>query len=168
MRTAQHHRTRSKAGNVNARACRGESRGRIEVRATLVMADEPEEELAERLFAKWAGGKGTSKSQLERETWGDGKSHGRRFDRFVRERLGVSTARPSKQTDRIQDLEQRVRSLGSHPIGGFAVVIVVIPGSPRKSTPTPKCISLRESRADRSSTSPPSLGERRFARADSE
>lgn len=81
------------------------------------MVDETEEELAERLFAQWDGGKGTSKSQLERETWGDGKSHGRRFDRFVREHLGVSTARPSKQTDRIEDLEQQVRSLGRHPVG---------------------------------------------------
>jgi hypothetical protein len=76
-----------------------------------------DEELAERLFAEWDGGSGTSKSELERRTWGDGKSHGRRFDRFVREHLGVSTARPSKQTDRIHDLEQQVRSLGAHPAG---------------------------------------------------
>jgi hypothetical protein len=81
------------------------------------VADETEEGLAERLFAEWDGGAGTSKSELERRTWGDGKSHGRRFDRFVREHLGVSTAKPSKQTDRIHDLEQQVRSLGGHPTG---------------------------------------------------
>jgi len=79
--------------------------------------DETDEELAERLYAEWDGGRGTSKSELERRTWGDGSSHGRRFDRFVRQQLGVSTSRTSKQTDRIADLEQQVRSLGSHPVG---------------------------------------------------
>lgn len=79
--------------------------------------DETDEELAEHLYAEWDGGRGTSKSELERRTWGDGSSHGRRFDRFVRQQLGVSASKTSKQTDRIADLEQQVRSLGSHPVG---------------------------------------------------
>ena len=73
--------------------------------------------LAERLFALWDHGRGVSKSELERATWGDGSSHGRRFDRFIWNHLGVSTNKPSKQTDRISDLEQQVRSLGGHPVG---------------------------------------------------
>ncbi len=81
------------------------------------MATETDEELAERLFAEWDYGAGTSKSELERRTWGDGKSHGRKFDRFVREHLGVSTAKPSRQTNQIEDLEQQVKSLGQHPVG---------------------------------------------------
>ncbi len=84
------------------------------------MAEEREEtdvELAERLFAEWDEGRGTAKSEIERQAWGDGSSHGRRFDRFVRQQLGVSTTKRSKQTDRIADLEQQVRSLGSHPVG---------------------------------------------------
>ena len=36
--------------------------------------DETDEELAERLYAEWDGGRGTSKSELERRTWGDGSS----------------------------------------------------------------------------------------------
>ena len=31
--------------------------------------------------------------------------------------MGVSTSKPSKQTDRISELELQVRSLGSHPVG---------------------------------------------------
>ncbi len=78
---------------------------------------ETDEQLAERLYAEWDEGRGTSKSELERRTWGDGSSHGRRFDRFVRQHLSVSTTRPSRQTDRISDLEKQVRSLGGHPVG---------------------------------------------------
>lgn len=74
-------------------------------------------ELARSLLARWADGKGTSKSQLEIEVWGDATSHGRHFDRFVRTHLGVSTNKPSKQTDRIASLERQVRGLGGLPIG---------------------------------------------------
>lgn len=84
------------------------------------MADtspEDEVELAQRLLAAWDEGRGTSKSKLEIQTWGDGTSHGRHFDRFVRGALGVSTSRPSKQTDRIAGLERQIKGLGGTPMG---------------------------------------------------
>ncbi len=76
-----------------------------------------EGDLAEWLYEQWDEGRGKSKSALEVEVWGDASSHGRRFDRVVRTELGVSTTRPSKQTNRIQRLEQQLRGLGAHPIG---------------------------------------------------
>ena len=78
---------------------------------------EDDVELAEWLVAEWDEGRGTSKSQLERFVWDDGASHGRKFDRFVRQTLGIETARSSKQTDRIAELEDQVRSLGGRPFG---------------------------------------------------
>ena len=48
---------------------------------------------------------------------GDGGAHGRRFDRFIRQTLGVSTTKKSKQTDRIQALESQLRRLGTSPDG---------------------------------------------------
>ena len=75
-------------------------------------------ELARELFARWEQGRGESKSQLEIEVWDDATSHGRHFDRFVRTHLGVSTTKPSKQTDRIAGLERQIRGLGGMPIGG--------------------------------------------------
>jgi hypothetical protein len=75
-------------------------------------------EIARELLARWDAGKGTSKSQLEIEVWGDATSHGRHFDRFVRTHLGVNTNKPSKQTDRIAGLERQIRGLGGLPIGG--------------------------------------------------
>lgn len=80
-----------------------------------------EVELARELLALWDNGDGTSKSQLERQTWGDGSSHGRRFDRFIRSTLGVETSRRSRQTDRIADLETQVLSLGALPVGAVEV-----------------------------------------------
>ncbi|MDE0606304.1 MAG: hypothetical protein OXH78_04005 [Acidimicrobiaceae bacterium] len=74
-------------------------------------------ELARELLAQWDNGNGISKSQLERQTWGDGSSHGRRFDRYIRGTLGVETSRRSRQTDRITDLEKQIVSLGAHPVG---------------------------------------------------
>ena len=82
---------------------------------------EAEIELARGLLALWDSGNGTSKSQLERQTWGDGSSHGRRFDRFIRSTLGVETSRRSRQTDRIADLETQVLSLGGLPVGAAEV-----------------------------------------------
>lgn len=84
------------------------------------MADDSEgddAELAQALYLEWNNGDGTSKSEIERRVWGDGSSHGRRFDRFIRQNLGVPTTRRSRQTDRIADLERQVRSLGSSPAG---------------------------------------------------
>ena len=78
-------------------------------------------ELAQELLAQWDNGNGVSKSQLERETWDDGSSHGRRFDRFIRGTLGVETSRRSRQTDRIADLETQILSLGAHPVGAKEV-----------------------------------------------
>lgn len=74
-------------------------------------------ELANELLASWNDGDGTSKSELERIHWGDGSSHGRRFDRFIRQTLGVPTTRRSKQSDQISDLESQIRGLGESPIG---------------------------------------------------
>ena len=78
-------------------------------------------ELARELLVLWDNGNGVSKSQLERQTWGDGSSHGRRFDRFIRGALGVETSRRSRQTDRIADLETQIVSLGAHPVGAKKV-----------------------------------------------
>lgn len=72
--------------------------------------------LAESLFGRWNWGQGESKSELEREVWGDGSSHGRRFDRFVHRALGVNTKKQAKSTTRIEDLERQVRSLGGLPV----------------------------------------------------
>jgi hypothetical protein len=73
--------------------------------------------LAQRLFDEWNDGKGTSKSAIERREWNDGTAHGRRFDRFIRQALGESTTRSSKQTDRIADLEKQLRRAGHVPVG---------------------------------------------------
>ncbi|HVL38854.1 MAG TPA: DUF3644 domain-containing protein [Fimbriimonadaceae bacterium] len=84
------------------------------------MADDPtpeEIELAERLYAEWDQGRGTSKSRIEQREWGDASAHGRRFDRFIRRTLGFPTTRPSRQTDRIGDLEKQLRQLGHAPAG---------------------------------------------------
>lgn len=78
---------------------------------------EDDVELAQRLLAEWDQGRGTSKSQLEIQTWGDATAHGRHFDRFIRSVLGVPTSRPSKQSDRIAELERQVRGLGGFPVG---------------------------------------------------
>jgi hypothetical protein len=45
-------------------------------------------ELANELLAAWNNGEGVSKSELERKHWKEGSSHGRRFDRFLRQTLG--------------------------------------------------------------------------------
>ena len=83
------------------------------------MHDQPADdvELAEWLLAEWDEGRGTAKSQLERLAWQDESSHGRRFDRFIRQVLGVETSMPSKQSDRIAQLADQVRSLGGRPRG---------------------------------------------------
>lgn len=73
--------------------------------------------LAQQLLAEWGEGRGTSKSQLEIRTWNDATAHGRRFDRFIRRTLGVPTTRPSRQTDRIAELEQQIWGLGHTPRG---------------------------------------------------
>lgn len=74
-------------------------------------------ELAEYLYKAWNQGQGVAKSELERRIWNDGKSHGRRFDRYILQHLGISTNKPSRQTDNISNLKRQVRSLGAHPIG---------------------------------------------------
>lgn len=61
--------------------------------------------------------KGESKSSIERRTWDDGSSHGRRFDRFMHDTLGLDTTRRSKQSELIDELQRQVRSLGAHPAG---------------------------------------------------
>ena len=80
---------------------------------------EPEDDvdLATRLLAEWDEGRGTSKSEMERREWDDGGAHGRRFDRFIRQTLGVATTKRSRETDRIVDLEGQLRRLGATPDG---------------------------------------------------
>lgn len=73
--------------------------------------------LANELLAKWDEGRGISKSRLEIKTWDDATSHGRRFDRFIANTLGVVTSKKSKQSDRITDLERQIRALGHQPVG---------------------------------------------------
>lgn len=82
-----------------------------------VPAPEDDVELAQALLEEWDEGRGTPKSAIERRVWGDGGAHGRRFDRFIRQTLGVSTTKPSRQTDRIQALEAQLRRLGVPPAG---------------------------------------------------
>ncbi|WP_395154301.1 DUF3644 domain-containing protein [Ilumatobacter sp.] len=72
--------------------------------------------LAESLLTRWNWGNGESKSELEREVWEDGSSHGRRFDRFIFRELGVNTKKTAKSTTQIEELERQVRSLGAHPV----------------------------------------------------
>lgn len=79
--------------------------------------NEADVRLARELLVEWDEGRGTSKSEIERRVWGDGGAHGRRFDRFIRQTLGVSTNRPSKQTDRIATLESQLRRYGVTPDG---------------------------------------------------
>ncbi len=80
---------------------------------------DPDEEfkLAQRLYDEWQAGK--PKSRIERETWDDGRSHGRRFDRFISVTLGRPTVKRSKLSDRVTDLEDQVRSLGHRPAGAI-------------------------------------------------
>lgn len=78
-------------------------------------ATDEEVELAQRLYAEWDTGHGTSKSQIEIREWGDATSHGRRFDRLIRRTLGVSTSRRSKQSNRIEALEGQLQRAGLVP-----------------------------------------------------
>jgi hypothetical protein len=73
--------------------------------------------LASQLLAEWNQGRGISKSQIEIRVWNDATSHGRRFDRFIRRALGEATNQPSRQTDRVAQLEAQVRTLGRTPAG---------------------------------------------------
>lgn len=80
---------------------------------------EEELDLAQRLYQEWQSGK--AKSRIERETWGDGRSHGRRFDRFISQTLGLPTVKRSKLSDRVEDLESQVRALGHIPTGAMEI-----------------------------------------------
>lgn len=82
-----------------------------------VVVPEEDFERAERLLADWDEGRGLSKSQIEIREWGDSTSHGRHFDRYIRTQLNIETTKPSKQTDRITELERTIRSLGIIPPG---------------------------------------------------
>ena len=84
------------------------------------MSSDPSAEgvdLAHRLYEEWQAGK--PKSRIEQETWNDGRSHGRRFDRFISRTLGLPTVKSSKLSDRVSDLEEQVRSLGGVPVGAL-------------------------------------------------
>ena len=87
-------------------------------RETGIVSSDPhtdDTDLAQRLYAEWQAGK--PKSLIERETWNDGRSHGRRFDRFISQTLGLPTVKRSKLSDRVSDLEEQIRSLGHVPAG---------------------------------------------------
>ena len=66
---------------------------------------------------EWLAGK--AKSRIERETWNDGRSHGRRFDRLISRTLGLPTVQRSKLSDCVGDLEGQIRSLGQVPVGAL-------------------------------------------------
>jgi hypothetical protein len=83
-------------------------------------AEEDDRALARRLLAEWDEGRGKAKSRIEREVWDDGRSHGRRFDRFISQTLGESTTRPSRQSDRLEQITKQVRGLGEVPVGARA------------------------------------------------
>ena len=92
----------------------------MERRETGKLSSDPSAEdigLAQRLYEEWQAGK--PKSRIERETWNDGRSHGRRFDRFISRTLGLPTVTRSKLSDRVSDLEGQVRSLGHVPVGAL-------------------------------------------------
>ena len=65
----------------------------------MVSVADDDVERARRLDAEWDQGRGTPKSQIERREWGDGRSHGRRFDRFIFNNLGIETSK-KVQADR--------------------------------------------------------------------
>jgi hypothetical protein len=81
------------------------------------VSEDDERALAIRLLAEWDEGRGKAKSRIEREVWDDGRSHGRRFDRFISRTLGASTTRRSRLSDRIEDLSRQIRGLGEVPVG---------------------------------------------------
>jgi hypothetical protein len=73
--------------------------------------------LARQLLAESNQGRGISKSQIEIRVWNDATSHGRLFDRFIRRALGEATNRPSRQADRIAQLNAQIRTPGRTPVG---------------------------------------------------
>lgn len=84
--------------------------------SSVAASADDDKQLATALLERWNWGAGESKSQLEREIWDDGSSHGRRFDRFILRVLGVSTNKPAKSSTSIKRLERQVRSLGGQPV----------------------------------------------------
>ena len=82
------------------------------------MATVPSEDdiaLARELFEAWQNGE--SKGSLERRIWNVGSLHGRHFDRFIHDTLGLETTRRSKQSELIDELQRQIRSLRAHPVG---------------------------------------------------
>ncbi len=82
------------------------------------MASTPSEDdiaLAHEIYEAWQNGE--SKGALERRIWNDGSSHGRHFDRFIRDTIGLKTTNRSKQSLLIEELQRQVRSLGAQPAG---------------------------------------------------
>lgn len=71
--------------------------------------------LAHEIYEAWQNGE--SKGALERRVWNDGSSHGRHFDRFIRDTIGLETTKRSKQSVLIEELQKQVRSLGAQPVG---------------------------------------------------
>ncbi len=80
-------------------------------------ATEDNTQPAKDLLEEWDEGRGTSKSAIERRVWNDGGAHGRKFDRFIQQTLGIGTTKPSKQTERIESLEAQLRQHGLTPAG---------------------------------------------------
>ena len=86
------------------------------------MATAPNEDdvaLAHEIYEAWQNGE--SKGALERRIWNDGSSHGRHFDRFIRDTIGLETTKRSKQSVLIEALQRQVRSLGAQPVGAREV-----------------------------------------------
>ena len=77
------------------------------------MSDGDHQALASEMLARWE--KGESKSRLELEYWDDATSHGKAFSAYVRKWLDVETERTSAQSERIAELEEKLRVHGISP-----------------------------------------------------
>lgn len=66
--------------------------------------------IATAMHDRWKAGE--KKSALEREFWGDVKSHGQAFSAYVREHLGIETVRRSPMAARLSEAEALLRVHG--------------------------------------------------------
>lgn len=77
------------------------------------MSDDEHRALASEMLARWE--EGESKSRLEVEYWDDATSHGKAFSAYVRKWLDLETERTSVQSERIAELEEKLRIHGIAP-----------------------------------------------------
>src|SRR5690606_10242839 len=77
------------------------------------MSDAEHRALASEMLSRWENGE--SKSRLEVEYWDDATSHGKAFSTYMRKWLDVETERTSAQSERIAELEEKLRVHGVSP-----------------------------------------------------